>query len=70
MHSGIFICSRRIDVNDQPKRKPEEVKLVTAPARTLESKGSMSRPNPYTTDWTDMSDLTRREVQNKQTGPK
>lgn len=57
-------------MNDQPKSKPEEVKLVTAPARTLESKGSMSRPNPYTTDWTDMSDLTRREVQNKQTGPK
>ena len=29
----------------------------------FETKSSLSRPNPYTTDWTDMSDLTWRELQ-------
>jgi len=57
-------------MDEQEKKKSEEVKLVTAPARKLETKDSMSRPNPYTTDWTDMSDLTRRELQNRQTSSK
>jgi len=55
---------------DNAKKKSEEVKLVTTQARKLETKGSMSRPNPYTTDWTDMSDLTRRQLQNRQTNSK
>jgi len=57
-------------MNDQAKKKSEEVKLVTTQPRKLETKGSMARPNPYTTDWTDMSDLTRRELKNPQTNSK
>lgn len=44
-------------------KKAVEVRLVTAQARKLETKSSLSRPNPYTTDWTDMSDLTRRALE-------
>ena len=40
----------------------ESEKLVTAPVRTLESKESLASPNPYTTDWTDMSELTRKQL--------
>lgn len=43
----------------------ESEKLVTAPARTLESKESLASPNPYTTDWTDMSELTRKQLSHR-----
>lgn len=46
--------------NDNYKLPPDSEKLVTAPARTLDSKESLAKPNPYTTDWTDMSEMTRR----------
>ena len=49
--------------NEEKKDVAEESeKLVTAPTRTLESKESLASPNPYTTDWTDMSELTRKQL--------
>ena len=44
------------------------VKLVTAQPKKLETKASLSRPNPYTTDFTDMSDMTRRQLQSGRNG--
>lgn len=51
---------------NEDKPVEPEIRLVTTEARTLNTKSSLERPNPYTTDWTDMSDLTRREVQLRQ----
>ena len=45
---------------ERKKLPADSEKLVTAPARSLESKESLAVPNPYTTDWTDMSDMTRK----------
>lgn len=47
----------------QEKKELVPVKLVTSQARKLETKTSLTHRNPYTTDWTDMSDITRRELQ-------